>query len=171
MVSKFLENDLWKIQFVIFDFDGVFTDNTVYVDENGTESVRCWRGDGLGLDMLRELDVQLAVVSTEPNPVVQKRCKKLKIQCISACDDKASAVMKLCKDLNVPLANTCFIGNDINDVPALKIVGFPIITNDSDPSLFDLGALKMRLQGGRGVVRELCERIVEVKNHKTRTNS
>ena len=71
---------LRNIELVIFDFDGVFTDNTVYVSQDGVESVKCWRGDGLGLDKLKSISVNLCIVSSEINPVVTQRAKKLDIK-------------------------------------------------------------------------------------------
>jgi YrbI family 3-deoxy-D-manno-octulosonate 8-phosphate phosphatase len=131
------------VKMVVFDFDGVFTDNTVYVDQNGVESVRCWRGDGLGLDLLRQRNIQLAVISTETNPVVEIRCKKLKIRCISGVEDKAKALRALCAETKIDLQSTCFLGNDRNDIPALN--------------KFDY--FRTSTRGGFGAVREICEAI------------
>lgn len=154
-----MEYDLAKIKLVAFDFDGVFTDNTVYVDQSGVESVRCWRGDGLGLEMLRQRGIQLAVISTETNSVVQSRCEKLKIRCISGVSDKAASLRSLADELAINLNMTCFLGNDRNDIPALEIVGFPAIVADADKSVKHLASIKTQLMGGRGAVRELCELI------------
>ena len=157
MRDKKLDVSLGQVEFVVFDFDGVFTDNTVYVDQNGVETVRCWRGDGLGLEMLRKHGVELAVVSTETNPVVAARCKKLNLRCVHGVTNKALAVEALCKELNLKLENTCFLGNDRNDIEALKIVGFPAIVADADKSVEQFGLIKTQLAGGFGAVRELCE--------------
>ncbi len=73
---------LAKIRLVAFDFDGVFTDNMVYVLEDGTEAVRCFRSDGLGLQKLKNLGIETVIISTEANPVVTARARKLKIRCI-----------------------------------------------------------------------------------------
>jgi YrbI family 3-deoxy-D-manno-octulosonate 8-phosphate phosphatase len=159
MRDKRLDEGLGQVEFVVFDFDGVFTDNTVYVDQNGVESVRCWRGDGLGLEMLRKRGVELAVVSTETNPVVAARCKKLNLRCVHGVTNKALAVEELCKELNVKLEKTCFLGNDRNDIKALEIVGFPAIVADADKSVEQFAQIKTRLAGGFGAVRELCELI------------
>jgi 3-deoxy-D-manno-octulosonate 8-phosphate phosphatase (KDO 8-P phosphatase) len=147
------------VKMVVFDFDGVFTDNTVYIDQNGVESVRCWRGDGIGLDLLRQCNIQLAVVSTETNPVVEARCKKLKIRCISGVEDKSSALRSLCEELKVDLKSTCFMGNDRNDIPALKIVGIPVVVADANSSLNEFDFFRTVAKGGRGAVLELCQLI------------
>jgi len=166
-----LSGDLSKIRLVIFDFDGVFTDNAVYVDQNGVESVRCWRGDGLGLEALRQLGIEMAVVSTETNPVVETRCKKLQIRCISGSNDKATAVKTLCKSLNIALSETCFLGNDRNDLPALNLVGYPAIVADADESVSSEAFLKTSKPGGFGAVRELCDMISAAITKQSRMKS
>ena len=148
------------VKMVVFDFDGVFTDNTVYVDQNGVESVRCWRGDGLGLDLLRQRNIQLAVISTETNPIVEIRCKKLRIRCISGVEDKAKALRSLCKETKIDLQSTCFLGNDRNDIPVLKIVGIPAVVADASPLLDEYKFFRTSARGGFGAVLELCQLVV-----------
>lgn len=154
-----MNQNFQHVKLVIFDFDGVFTDNTVYVDQNGIESVRCWRGDGIGLDLLRERGIEFAVVSTETNAVVEQRCKKLGIRCIRGSRDKALAVQSLCEEFKVDTQFVCFLGNDRNDIPALKVVGFPALVSDADSSLKHFDCFRTVARGGFGAVRELCEEI------------
>ena len=84
-----------KVRLVVFDFDGVFTDNTVMVSEDGSESVSCWRGDGLGLRALKDLGVEVFVLSMETNRVVSVRCQKLAVPVVQACEDKHRALANL----------------------------------------------------------------------------
>lgn len=154
-----MSTEFRDITMVVFDFDGVFTDNTVYVDQNGVESVRCWRGDGLGLDLLRQRNIELAVMSTETNPVVEARCKKLKIRCLSGVEDKAKSLRVLCEETNIDLQSACFLGNDRNDIPALEIVGLPAVVADADTSLDKFKYFRTSARGGFGAVREICEAI------------
>src|SRR5947207_3214111 len=107
------------VRLVVFDFDGVFTDNRVIVAEDGKESVVCDRSDGLGLNMLRERGIEMVIISTEVNPVVQMRAKKLKLPCISGCEDKLEALNAILKEKKISLGETAYIGNDINDLPCL----------------------------------------------------
>ena len=86
------DDDLHAVGLVVFDFDGVFTDNRVWVNEDGDESVACWRGDGIGLRRLDEVGVQYLIVSTEPNPVVAHRAKKLEARCIHGVTDKLAVL-------------------------------------------------------------------------------
>jgi YrbI family 3-deoxy-D-manno-octulosonate 8-phosphate phosphatase len=148
-----------EIKSVVFDFDGVFTDNTVIVDQNGVESVKCWRSDGLGLDRLRSLGITLLVISTEINPVVSTRAKKLKMECIQGVDDKSTTILQWASDKNIQLLNTAFIGNDINDIPAFKKVGFPIAVADSYEEIKPYVKFITSKNGGYGAVREICDLI------------
>ena len=146
-----------EIKLVLFDLDGVFTDNFVNVDENGVEQVRCNRSDGLGLKKLKDINILSYIISTETNNVVQARAKKLGIPCINAVQDKGAAVISLTKELDIDLKNVMFLGNDINDIPALKIVGFPVGVADSYSDIEEYILLKTKNPGGHGAVREICD--------------
>lgn len=148
-----------NIELVAFDFDGVFTDNTVFVDQNGIESVRCFRSDGIGLSKLRELGVEIVIISTEKNPVVSRRAIKLNIECIQGVDDKSKAIEEFCNSKNISLKNTAFVGNDVNDIPAFKKVGLPIAVADAYEEVLEFVTYITKINGGKGVVREICDLI------------
>lgn len=150
---------LARVRLAAFDFDGVFTDNTVWVDQSGTESVRCWRGDGLGLSTLRKTGVETVVVSTEVNPVVSVRCRKLGVPCHQACDNKLETLRSIAHDLGCSLSETAFVGNDINDLECLSEVGVPIVVADAHPAVRHVAAYTTLARGGRGAVREVCDLI------------
>jgi len=159
-------NDFSVITFIIFDFDGVFTDNRVIVGEDGRESVICNRSDGIGLSKLREIGVDTLILSTEVNHVVKKRAEKLKIACINGCENKLEQLKIEIKKRNVSLDQVAFVGNDINDAECLRLVGLPIIVADSHKEILNLGKYKTELRGGHGAVREVCDLIYNAK--KTR---
>lgn len=150
---------LAAVRLVVFDFDGVFTDNAVWVFEDGREAVRCTRADGIGLDMLRRLGIALAIISTETNPVVSARARKLKLRCIQSCADKRAAVAELAAELGVALTETAFVGNDVNDLPALQVVGVPVVVADAHTDVLAHAVLRTHRPGGHGAVRELCDLI------------
>ncbi len=154
---------LASVQLVAFDFDGVFTDNTVYVSQEGIESVRCWRSDGLGLARLRDVGVTAFIISTEMNPVVIVRANKLKMPCKRGVADKAAAILETCKELDIDPANTMFVGNDINDIPAFKTVGIPVAVFDAYPEVSPHVLYRTRKPGGLGAVREVCDLIFHAK--------
>lgn len=145
------------VRLILFDFDGVFTDNKVIVSENGIESVICCRSDGIGLSRIVNLGIKVAIVSTESNPVVKERASKLKIPCYQNVEDKAVIVDEICDDWEVDIKKTMFVGNDINDIPALEKVGFPVGVADSYPEIDSYIMYKCKKNGGDGAVREICD--------------
>ena len=150
------------MRLVAFDFDGVFTDNSVYVSEDGTESVRCSRSDGIGLRKLENLGIQTIIISTEVNPVVSVRSKKLNIKCMQGVEDKAKALLDIAKDMSLELSQMAFVGNDINDLPGLKIVGLPIVVQDALPDVLPYAKYCTETPGGYGAVREVCDMFARV---------
>lgn len=163
-IQQTLHRLMSKLQAVVFDFDGVFTDNTVVVDQNGVESVRCWRSDGLGLARLREHGLKTLIISTEVNPVVSVRAKKLKTDCIQGVVDKAVAITEWSASVGIPLSNIAFVGNDINDIPALKEVGLPIAVADAYEEISPFIKYRTSKPGGYGAVREICDLIVYARS-------
>ena len=143
----------------MFDFDGVFTDNTVIVSQDGTESVRCWRSDGLGLSRISKLGVQSFIISTEANPVVTARARKLKLPCKQNIADKAAAILETCRELGIDPQQTMFVGNDINDIPGFKVVGIPVAVADAYPEVYPHVLFRTEKPGGFGAVREICDLI------------
>jgi YrbI family 3-deoxy-D-manno-octulosonate 8-phosphate phosphatase len=158
---------LASVELIVFDFDGVFTDNTVYVNQDGIESVRCWRSDGLGLSRLCAAGVHALIISTETNPVVTARSNKLKISCKQGIEDKAQAILESCRELNVTPAQTMFVGNDINDVPAFKVVGIPVAVADAYYEIEPHIIFKTKKPGGFGAVREVCDLVFHARNSET----
>ena len=161
-IQQELHQLICTLQAVVFDFDGVFTDNTVVVDQNGIESVRCWRSDGLGLTRLRDLGLKVLIISTEVNPVVSLRAEKLKTKCVQGVEDKAVAITEWSLSVGIPLSNMAFVGNDINDIPALKKVGLPIAVGDAYEEIIPFVKYRSRKPGGYGAVREICDLIAHV---------
>jgi 3-deoxy-D-manno-octulosonate 8-phosphate phosphatase (KDO 8-P phosphatase) len=153
-------NDLLStVRLVVFDFDGVFTDNTVYITQDGVESVRCWRSDGLGLTRLHSVGVKTAIISTETNHVVTTRAQKLNLYCKQGVANKALEIIKTCEEFNVDRRETVFVGNDINDIPAFQSVGIPVCVNDAYPEVYPYILYRTQKSGGFGAVREVCDLI------------
>jgi YrbI family 3-deoxy-D-manno-octulosonate 8-phosphate phosphatase len=155
--------DLAAVGLVVFDFDGVFTDNTVYVAEDGTESVRCWRGDGLGLAAVQRLGLQVLILSTEVNPVVTARSRKLRIECVQGCEDKRARLEAIVRERGLTLAQVAYVGNDINDLGCLEAVRLPVVVSDAHPSVLSAARLKTERPGGRGAVREVADRLLSAR--------
>jgi YrbI family 3-deoxy-D-manno-octulosonate 8-phosphate phosphatase len=147
-----------KISLLVMDFDGVLTDNRVWVNEKGEEMVAANRSDSLGLAQLRETEnVRLLVISKERNPVVEARCRKLKIPVLQAVDDKAAALNNFLAQNNIPRQEVVFVGNDTNDLPCFSIAAFTFAPADAHPAVKRQADRVLSLSGGHGAVRELCD--------------
>lgn len=158
MNSKIIS--LGDIDAFIFDFDGVMTNNSVYLNEDGSEIVRCSRADGLAFDVLRKLKKPAYIVSTEKNAVVQARAKKLKVQVIQGVDDKVLAVKELCDKKSYNLQNIFYVGNDVNDCLIMKLCGHSACPADSHIEVKKIAREVLTTKGGNGVVRELLESVL-----------
>ena len=160
------------IHTIVFDFDGVFTDNKVWVDQDGRESVRCDRGDGLAFDLIRafqrqgKLNAELFILSKETNSVVLARAKKLNLACNHSVGDKLgfmleylSAKMPECTD---PFSGLVYIGNDLNDLPLMRRAGYAVAPLDAHPRVKEISQLVMEQRGGEGFVRAFIERLLGI---------
>jgi len=153
-----LKECICKIRLVAFDFDGVLTDNMVYVHEDGTEAVRCYRGDGIGLHKLERLGIETVILSSELTPVVSTRSRKLGIRCVQSSGDKLDALRTIAvEQLGLSMEQVAFVGNDVNDLTCLKSVGLPMVVQDAHPDVIPYAKYKTRSQGGHGAVREICD--------------
>ena len=155
------------LRLVVFDFDGVFTDNRVVVGEDGSEAVFCCRSDSLGLHRLRDVGVDMFILSTETNPVVAARAAKLDLPCLQGVDDKEAVLRTEIESRGIDLSDTAFVGNDINDANCLRIVGFPVVVSDAWLEVKSLAALVLSNRGGHGAVREFCDLVWLAKHGKT----
>ena len=152
-----LDERIGAVRLVAFDFDGVFTDNTVYVFEDGSEAIRCFRGDGLGLRKLERAGIETVIISTETNPVVTARSRKLEIRCVQGCGDKRASLETIVQEKGLSLAQVAYVGNDINDLPCLTCVGLPIVVRDAHPDVVSHALYQTQTLGGHGAVREICD--------------
>ncbi len=153
---------LSSIDTIVFDFDGVLTDNKVFVDQDGRETVCCSRADGLAFDMLRTITLKLFILSTETNSVVARRAEKLKVPVIQGSGDKKKTLEDLCGKEGIPLGRVLFVGNDVNDYTAMQISGFSACPSDSHPRILEIADFKLKTRGGDGVVRELTEQVLGI---------
>ena len=147
---------------VLFDFDGVFTNNKVYVSETGVETVRCDRSDGWGLSQLKKSGIKIAVLSTEVNPVVTARCNKLGLECRQGLGEKKyEAFINWCAENEIAPEDTIFIGNDANDSECIRAAGCGVVPADAYPAAMDVADMVLKRNGGEGAVRELCELVLK----------
>lgn len=147
-------------QGLVLDFDGVFTDNRVLVMDGGREAVFCDRGDGMGLDSLKDRGLPIFVLSKENNGVVASRCKKLGLEFAQGADYKLSTLQSWAKSRSIDLKNLIYLGNDSNDVDCLKAVGCGVVVADAHPSAKAVASIVLEKSGGRGAIREITDLII-----------
>ena len=124
-----------RIKLFVYDFDGVMTNNKVIVDQRGNESVIVNRGDGLAVSIIKRMNIPQLILSTEANPVVLKRAKKLNIICINGVEDKKEKLKEYCIQNDINFKDVLYIGNDINDLDIMKMVGHPYCPSDAHGSI------------------------------------
>jgi len=145
---------------LVTDFDGVHTDDRVYLSQEGVESVQVSREDGMGVALARRAGLKLLILSTEVNPVVAARATKLQVPVIHGQADKAQALKEWMAEEGLDPNRVAYVGNDVNDLGCLRMVGWPIAVANAHPEVEALARLKLTRRGGSGAVRELCELVV-----------
>lgn len=148
---------------VVTDFDGVHTADTATIGVDGLELVTVHRGDGLGVRLLREAGVPVLILSTEEHPVVAVRAAKLRVDVLHGQRDKARALRDWAQARGIDLARVAYVGNDVNDLGALGIVGWPVAVPESAPAVLDAARHVLTASGGRGAVRELAELVLAAR--------
>lgn len=149
------------VALVVFDFDGVMTDNRVLVDQDGKESVFCDRGDGMGVDRLLAAGVPALILSKERNPVVEARAAKLKLPVAQSVDRKSDFLSMWCREKGIDPGQVVYVGNDLNDLECFDLVGCSVAVADAVPEVLERADLVLSRPGGRGAVREICEAVLQ----------
>ncbi|MEC8011015.1 MAG: hypothetical protein VX185_09650 [Pseudomonadota bacterium] len=157
-----------SIKKVFFDFDGVFTDNKVYTDQNGNEMVVCSKYDSMGINILKENNIEACVISSEQNEVVKKRCEKMGLQYYYGVKNKRNILKEDIGDKYLP-SEICFVGNDINDLDVMRYVGLSVSPRDAACQIKKEVDIILNNNGGDGAVREVCE-IIATKNKIKKEN-
>ena len=153
---------LSDIEAFVFDFDGVLTNNLVHLNQDGQEWVSCSRADGLAFDVLRKLKIPAYILSTEKNLVVTERAKKLKIQALQGVSDKVKAIKIFSAENRYKLDRILYVGNDLNDYETMKLCGYSVCPSDSHNKIKQIADIVLKTQGGKGIVRELLEDVLEM---------
>ncbi|GII99589.1 YrbI family 3-deoxy-D-manno-octulosonate 8-phosphate phosphatase [Sediminihabitans luteus] len=148
---------------LVTDFDGVHTDDHAYVAQDGTESVRVHRGDGLGVAALRRAGVPVLILSTEHNPVVAARAAKLGVDVLHGVDDKAAALRDWIAAHRLDPDRVAYVGNDVNDLGPLHVVGWPVAVADARPEVRAAARVVLDHAGGTGAVREICDLVAAAR--------
>tara|TARA_A100001011_G_scaffold399540_1_gene508697 strand:- start:2250 stop:2714 length:465 start_codon:yes stop_codon:yes gene_type:complete len=149
-----------KIKLIVYDFDGVMTDNKVYIDQNGNEMVQVNRSDGLGIAKIKTLEIKQIIISTEENSVVSARANKLDIPCLQGIANKKYALKDYCQKNDIQILQVAYVGNDINDKNAMEIAGFSFCPADAHETIKEISDHILKRNGGDGVIREIFDIII-----------
>jgi N-acylneuraminate cytidylyltransferase len=157
-----------KIDLIISDFDGVITDNRVWVDQDGKESVAAYRSDSIRIKELREQGVEVLILSSEINRVVEARAKKMGVEALYGIGihEKGRVMQEVLAQKNIPAENVIYIGNDLNDLPCFDIAGWCVAVADAYPQVIQAADFVLSKAGGHGALRELCDLILKQTNFK-----
>ena len=154
-----------KIDLVICDFDGVITDNRVWVDQDGRESVAAYRSDSVRIRELRERGIDVLILSSEVNRVVEARAKKMAVEAIHGIglQEKGRVMREVVAQKNIPMENVIYIGNDLNDLPCFDVAGWSVAVADAYPEVIRAADFVLSKSGGHGALRELCDLLLRPK--------
>ncbi|CAL9474225.1 N-acylneuraminate cytidylyltransferase [Streptomyces lavenduligriseus] len=145
---------------VVLDFDGTQTDDRVLIDSEGREFVAVHRGDGLGVAALRRSGLKLLILSTEQNPVVAARARKLKIPVLHGIDRKDLALKQWCEEQGIAPERVLYVGNDVNDLPCFALVGWPVAVASAHDVVRGAARAVTTVPGGDGAIREIASWIL-----------
>jgi 3-deoxy-D-manno-octulosonate 8-phosphate phosphatase (KDO 8-P phosphatase) len=152
-----LQMQMSKVKLLALDVDGILTDGGLYYTESGEVCKKFNVKDGKGIHLLMQAGIEVAVISADDSPATKHRAKKLGItHCFIGVEDKISVLQHLCQKLNLSLSQVAYMGDDLNDLPVLKAVGFPLTVADAIPENKQVAVYVTRLAGGTGAVREVC---------------
>ncbi len=146
-----------NVKYFAYDFDGVMTDNRVLVDQDGKEAVFVNRSDGYAIARFKEMGLKQVIISTEKNPVVEARAKKLGIEVFYGVDDKGRAIRDFCDREAISTDEVFYIGNDLNDEPAFQLAGIKGAPKDAEREILEIADWISDKCGGEGVIRDLYE--------------
>ncbi|QEU92260.1 N-acylneuraminate cytidylyltransferase [Streptomyces kanamyceticus] len=148
------------IDAVVLDFDGTQTDDRVLIDSDGREFVSVHRGDGLGIAALRRSGLNMLILSTEQNPVVAARAKKLKLPVLHGIDRKDLALKQWCEEQGIAPERVLYVGNDVNDLPCFALVGWPVAVASAHDVVRGAARAVTTVPGGEGAIREIASWIL-----------
>ena len=149
-----------EVSLVVFDFDGVMTDNRVWVNQDGVESIAADRGDGMGVELLLKAGFEAVIISTEENPVVAARAEKIGLPYFHGVGDKPQILRAFLEKENIPMKETVYVGNDVNDLPCFPMVAYAIVVADAHPDVRRAADFILNHKGGYGAVREVCDILI-----------
>ena len=159
-----LAEKLGRVRLLVCDVDGVLTDGRLTYSDGGEATKTFHVRDGMGLRMLMDNGIEVAIITARSGAAVAKRMSDLKIKHVAqGRGDKGAALQELLDSLGIAAENTAYIGDDIIDIPALRLAGLGVTVADGHSAVQDMADLVTTRGGGQGAVRELCDAIVDAQ--------
>ncbi|MCS0790780.1 HAD-IIIA family hydrolase [Cytobacillus firmus] len=151
-----------KIKLIVLDVDGVLTDGKLYMGSDGEEYKAFHTQDGMGISLARYAGIKTAIITGRFSEAVNKRSKELKIDYVfQGIHEKLEVLQQIVSELQIGLNEVCYVGDDINDLPILREVGFPAAPNNAVPYVKEQAEYVSLLKGGEGAVRDIIEFILQ----------
>jgi 3-deoxy-D-manno-octulosonate 8-phosphate phosphatase (KDO 8-P phosphatase) len=164
-MSEDARNRAAKIRLAVFDVDGVLTDGTLTYDDRGVEYKRFHTQDGLGLKLLQQAGVTVAVISARNSDAVTRRMRELGIRHVyQGSDDKLRVLRELLRSLRIDAAETAYTGDDLPDAPPMRMVGLAVAVQNAVAAVREYAHWITTRPGGHGAVREICDFILASQN-------
>jgi 3-deoxy-D-manno-octulosonate 8-phosphate phosphatase (KDO 8-P phosphatase) len=148
--------NLDNITTVVCDFDGVLTNNSVFVSDEGHEYVSCSRSDGIGFDLMKKIGMNTFILSTEVSNIVQYRSRKMNVKAFNGVSNKKDFLINYCMEKTINIDSIAYIGNDLNDLDVMQMVGLKVCPADAWIEIINISDLVLKTKGGQGVVREFA---------------
>lgn len=153
-----------EIKMLLTDCDGCLTDGGMYYSEKGDELKKFNTRDGVGFTLLRQKGIITGIITSENMDLNRRRFEKLKLDILeSGCNDKLKVIKKICEEKQISLENVCYVGDDINDIEVIKVVGYGCCPSDAIQAVKDVASYVAKAKGGEGVIREIVETIINNK--------
>lgn len=150
-----------EIKMFLTDCDGCLTDGGMYYSEKGDELKKFNTRDGMGFALLRQKGIITGIITSENVDLNRRRAEKMKLDILEAgCKDKVATIKRICEEHGIAMENVCYIGDDINDIEAIKAVGYGCCPADAMPAVKNVADKVALVQGGKGVIREIAEAII-----------
>lgn len=157
-----LKEKLKKIKLMVFDIDGTMTDGSIYYGHEGEMFKRFGAKDGMAITLLRKSNIITAFLTSEESEINIKRANKLKVdKIVQLSHNKSGDIKKICDHFDLELSECGFVGDDINDLHAMKIVGFSAAPKNSSTPILDIVDFVSTKEGGKGAVREIVEMLLK----------
>lgn len=158
-------SEIPDIKMLLTDCDGCMTDGGMYYSEKGDELKKFNTKDGMGFALLREQGIVTGIITGENVELNRRRAEKLKLDILEAgCKDKLTALKRICSDYGIKLDNVCYIGDDVNDIDILKVVGFGCAPSDAVSQVKRIAKYVTKAKGGEGVIREVASLVLDRKH-------